>query len=100
MIAPMVVFGAASGLVLALALILARLFVGPTLHDRILAAHAFALKAALLIAALAVAAGARAWIDLAIVLVLVDFVIVAAALKFLRYRTLQAPLAGAERAAP
>ncbi|MGE0046041.1 MAG: cation:proton antiporter [Hyphomonadaceae bacterium] len=99
MIAPLVFAGAGVGVLVALALILLRGFLGPTLHDRMLAAHAFAMRAALLIAIAAVAFGARAWIDAAIALLFAEFVVVAAALKFLRYRTLQAPLAQPERAA-
>jgi multicomponent Na+:H+ antiporter subunit F len=84
-------------LMIAMALTAARLFVGPTLHDRLLAAHCFALGACMLIAALAAAARRPDWADVAVALCLADFVVLAAACKFLRYRSFQTALAPLRR---
>jgi multicomponent Na+:H+ antiporter subunit F len=88
----MIALAAALVILLAMALVLSRLFAGPTMHDRVLAAHAFALLVALLAAALAAAAREAVWLDFSIVVVLVDLLTVAVSLKFLRYRTMQNPL--------
>lgn len=78
------------------ALTLVRLFAGPTLYDRALAVNAVIFRAALICAALAVALGRGEAVDAAFVLVLGAFVLNAAALKFFRAKTFQAPLARAE----
>jgi len=83
---------AAAGALLALALTLARLFLGPTLHDRALAARAAMLKAALLCAAVAVAFAASAWLDAAFAILLCGLVTSVAVLKFFRARSFQPPL--------
>ena len=80
----------------ALALCLTRLFVGPTLYDRILGANAVVQKGALISAALAVAAGRSDWLDVALAMVLGAFVFNIAVLKFFRVRSFQAPLARGE----
>lgn len=77
----------------ALALALPRLFSGPTLYDRALAASVVVLRAALACAALAVAGGEAAWVEVAIVLVFAALVLNAAVLKFFRARSFQPPLA-------
>lgn len=83
----------AAGIVLVLALTLVRLFVGPTLYDRVLAANAVAAKLVLVVAAIAAASGQAGVVDVALALALASFVINAAVLKFFRARTFQAPLA-------
>ncbi len=80
------------GVSIALALTLARLFAGPTLYDRLLAANAAVLKLSLVFAALAVAAGRSDWLDASLAAVLCALVLNAAAVKFFRTRTFQAPL--------
>jgi multicomponent Na+:H+ antiporter subunit F len=92
----MIALAAAAGVAITLALALVRLFAGPTLHDRTLAASAAIVRAALIAAAIAVSAGQAAWIDAAIALALGAFVVNTAVLKFFRARTFQAPLARAE----
>jgi multicomponent Na+:H+ antiporter subunit F len=82
----------AAAVALSLALTLPRLFTGPTLYDRALAASAVVLRAALACAALATAAGEAAWVDAAIGLVLAALVFNAAVLKFFRARSFQPPL--------
>jgi len=89
----MIALAAVLGLLVAIGLTLLRLFAGPTLYDRALAANAVLIKAALVCAALAVAAGEADWIDAAIALVLANLTATAAALKFFRYRSFQAPMA-------
>lgn len=89
----MIALAAASGVAVALALTLLRLFVGPTLYDRTLAVNAIVIKAALICAAAAVAMGRSEWIDVSIAFVLAAVVASAAVLKFFRARTFQAPLA-------
>jgi multicomponent Na+:H+ antiporter subunit F len=91
----MIAAGAALLILLTMALVSVRLFAGPTIHDRLLGLHAFLLAAALLGAAYAAAVREPAWLDFSIVLVLLDLPFVIVSLKFLRYRTLHTPLAGA-----
>jgi multicomponent Na+:H+ antiporter subunit F len=88
-----IALAAVIGLMITTALFLVRLFAGPTLHDRLLAAHCFAVSACLLIAALAAAARRPDWIDVGLALALCAFVVLAAACKFLRYRSFQTALA-------
>jgi multicomponent Na+:H+ antiporter subunit F len=88
---------AASGLALLTALFMVRLFIGPTLHDRLLAAQCVAVNACLLIAALATAAKRPDWVDAAIAMALGAFVVLAAGCKFLRYRSFQTALSPAPR---
>jgi len=88
MIAIALAFGVAIGLVLAML----RLFAGPTLQDRALAAKTVIIRIALICAAVAVAAGRSEWLDVAIALLLGAFVVMIAVLKVFRVRTFQAPL--------
>jgi multisubunit Na+/H+ antiporter MnhF subunit len=86
----------AGGVALLLALTLLRLHVGPTLHDRALAAGSAITKAALVCAALAAAAGRTDFVDAAFALMLGGFVLNAAVLKFFRAGTFQTPMAQAK----
>jgi multicomponent Na+:H+ antiporter subunit F len=92
----MIGIAAAIGVCVLMAPTLLRLFAGPTLHDRALAANTIVLQAALVCAALAVAAGRADWTDAAFALVLGAFVTHAAMLKFFRAGTFQAPMARGE----
>lgn len=92
---------AAFGVLIVLALTLLRLFAGPTLYDRVLAANSVATKAALACAALATAFGRADWIDAALALTLGIFVVNVAIVKFFRAHSFQPPLdreSGAESA--
>ena len=91
-VAASIALAAAAGVLVALALTLVRLFAGPTLYDRTLAANAAASKVALLCVALATAAGRAEWIDAAFALVLGVFVANVAIVKFFRARSFQPPL--------
>lgn len=92
----MIALIAAAALALVIALALARLFAGPTLYDRALAANAVLMKTALLIAAVATGLGRSEGVMAAIILVLCLFVLNAAVLKVFRARSFQAPLAREE----
>ena len=79
-----------------IALASVRLFIGPTLYDRALAAHVIVLLAALAGAAAAVGFHQPAAIDVAIALVVGDLVLAAAILKYFRFRSFQPPMARAQ----
>ena len=92
MLGPTLALIAAAGAALTLIFALLRLFAGPTLYDRVLAANSAASKAALVCAALAVAAGRGAWTDAAFALVLCAFVANVAIVKVFRAGSFQPPL--------
>jgi multicomponent Na+:H+ antiporter subunit F len=89
----------AGGVAIAVAavLVLARLFAGPTLYDRLLAALSLVGKAALICAALGALIGSSALVDAAITLAFASLVLSAASLKFFRTRTFQAPIGRSAR---
>lgn len=88
MMALVLAFGAG----LALAFGLVRLFAGPTLHDRTLAAKTVLIRAVLVCAAIAVAAGRSDWLDAAFALMFAAFVLLVAVMKVFRARAFQTPL--------
>jgi multisubunit Na+/H+ antiporter MnhF subunit len=92
----MIALGIGALLAVAIALTSLRLFASATLHDRALAVNTIVLQAALICAAGAAALGSVEGADAALVMVLGLFVLNAAALKFFRARTFQAPLARPE----
>lgn len=92
----MIALVAAAGVALTMLLAFARLSAGPTLYDRALAANSLVLRAALACAAIAVAFGRSAWIDVSLALVLGALVLNAAVLKFFRARSFQPSLAREE----
>lgn len=61
---------------------LARAFLGPTLHDRILAVNLFGTKTVLLIALAAYLADAPDYLDIALVYALINFVSIIGVLQF------------------
>lgn len=73
-------------LLLAMALALTRLFLGPTLPDRMLAANSFGTKIVLLIAALGFLAGRPDFLDIALLYVLLTFISTIAVLRFFALR--------------
>lgn len=83
-------------LTVTIALVSMRLFSASTLYDRALALNTIVLQSALICAAAATALGSVAGADTAIVLIFALFVLNAAAVKFFRARTFQAPLARRE----
>ena len=84
---------------IALAFGLPRLFSGPTLHDRALAARTLLIRVSLVCAAVAVAMGRSAWLDAAFAIVFAALVLMIAVMKVFRVRSFQAPLARAQEEA-
>jgi len=89
----MIALAIAVGAAIALGLALLRLLAGPTLHDRALAARSAIMRAMLVTAALAVAAGEAAWLDVGFALAFAALLLLMAMLKVFRTGTFQAPLA-------
>ncbi len=79
---------AAIAILVAMALTLWRLFVGPTLYDRVLAVNTFGTLAVLLIAILGYLGGRPEFMDIALLYAMINFVGTIAILKFFRYRTI------------
>jgi multicomponent Na+:H+ antiporter subunit F len=81
-----------AGLVVAMTMMIWRAFVGPSQYDRMLAANSFGTKIVLLIAVIGYLSGRPAFLDIAIVYALINFVTTIAFMKFFRYRTLSRSL--------
>jgi multicomponent Na+:H+ antiporter subunit F len=79
---------AAIALVVAMALVLARLFIGPTLYDRVLAVNVFGTHTVLFIGILGFLTGRPDFLDIALLYALINFVGTIAILKFFRYRAI------------
>ena len=71
-----------------MALVLARLYAGPTVYDRVLAANFFGTATVLFIAVLGFVTGRPDFLDIALLYALINFVGTIAILKFFRYRSL------------
>jgi multicomponent Na+:H+ antiporter subunit F len=83
------VFGvAAIALVIAMVLALIRLFLGPSLYDRVLALNVFGTKTVLLIGVVGFLTERPDWLDIALLYALINFIGILAVLKFFRYRGL------------
>lgn len=82
----------AAGVLIAACFTLARLFAGPTFHDRALAATGLNAKLALVIAAVGAMSGRPGLIDQALIQLGLGFVMAVAVLKVLRLRSLQPAL--------
>jgi multicomponent Na+:H+ antiporter subunit F len=89
--------GALAAIFVGMLLMLVRLFSGPTLYDRVLAANSFGTKTILLISLLGFAMGRPDFLDIALMYALINFVTTIAILKFFRYRSFQVPMARALR---
>lgn len=87
---------AAAGAGIVLLFCLVRVFAGPTLYDRTLAANGVVIKLAVIAAAASVIAERAFWIDVALAFAVCALVVNVAVLKVFRARTFQAPLARAE----
>ena len=68
-----------------MALLLIRAFVGPTIYDRILAVNNFGTKTVLVIALYGFATGRPDFLDIAIVYALCNFIATMAILKYFEY---------------
>jgi multicomponent Na+:H+ antiporter subunit F len=98
----MLLISAAAGLLVAMAMMIARAIMGPSHYDRILAANSFGTKTVLLISVVGFVFGRPAFLDIAIAYALINFVTTIALMKLFRYRSLQVPLtdAGAHTGPP
>ena len=67
-------------------LVLIRLFLGPTLYDRVLALNAFGTLAVLMISVVGFLFGRPDFLDIALLYALLNFVGTIAILKFFRYK--------------
>ena len=75
-------------IVVCMVLMLIRLFIGPTLYDRVLALNVFGSATVLLIGAMGFLADRPEFLDIALLYALKNFVGTIAVLKFFRYRRL------------
>ncbi len=85
--------GAVLAMALAMAIMLGRLFAGPTLYDRVLAANSFGTKTVLLLLIFSLLVGRADGVDIALLYALINFIATIAILKFFRYRSLEIALA-------
>ena len=81
-------FVAATALLIAMVLALIRLFIGPSLYDRVLAVNGFGTKTVLLIGVVGFLTGRPDWLDISLLYALINFIGTLAVLKFFRYRRL------------
>lgn len=79
---------AAIALFVSMALVLVRLYAGPIVYDRVLAANIFGTLTVLFIAVLGFLTGRPDFLDVALLYALINFVGTIAILKFFRYRAL------------
>jgi len=88
---PITMFGAALiAVFVAMALVLARSFLGPSLYDRVLAVNSFGTLTVLLIGLLGFFTARPDFLDIALLYALINFVGTIAVLKFVRHRHLGA----------
>ena len=73
---------------IAMALVLVRLFGGPTLYDRVLAVNSFGTHTVLLIGLIGFLTERPDFLDIALLYALINFVGTIAILKFFRYRAI------------
>ncbi len=79
---------AALSLFVAMAMVLIRLYAGPTLYDRVLAVNSFGTQTVLFIGVLGFLTGRPDFLDIALLYALINFVGTIAVLKFFRYRAI------------
>lgn len=79
---------AVAALFVAMILVLIRLYAGPSVYDRVLAANSFGTHTVLFIGALGFLNGRPDFLDVAMIYALTNFVGTIAVLKFFRYRSL------------
>lgn len=85
----MIIFALSAGaLLVSMAIILIRLFAGPTLYDRVLSVNAFGSVTVLFIGVLGFLNQRPEFLDIALLYALINFVGTIAILKFFRYRAL------------
>lgn len=76
-------------------LALVRLFLGPSMYDRVLAVNMFGTKMILLIAVVGFLTGRPDFLDIALAYAMINFISTIAILKFFRYWTVVEPAATA-----
>ena len=81
-------FVATIALFASMMLVLVRLYLGPIVYDRVLAANIFGTYTVLFIAVLGFLTGRPDFLDIALLYALINFVGTIAVLKFFRYRAL------------
>lgn len=81
----------AIGILVTMALALARAFLGPTVYDRILAVNAFGTKTVLLVAVFGFLTERPDFLDISLLYALINFIGTVAVLKFFEYRDLGHP---------
>ncbi len=81
---------AALAILMAMALVLARALLGPTIYDRILALNSFGTKTVLIIAIYGFLSGRPDFLDIALVYALINFAGTIAVLKYFEYGDLGA----------
>jgi multicomponent Na+:H+ antiporter subunit F len=79
---------AAAALVVTMLITLVRLYGGPSLYDRVLAANSFGTKTVLLIGVMGFLTGRPDFLDISLLYALINFIATIAILKFFRFRTL------------
>ncbi|HAC58662.1 MAG: pH regulation protein F [Parvibaculum sp.] len=87
-----------AALFVAVLLVLVRLFVGPTLYDRVLAVNTFGTLTVLILSSLGFVTERPDFLDIAMLYALINFVSTIAILKFFRYRTFGRTTASQEEA--
>lgn len=83
------IWAASVGIIVAMALMLLRALLGPTLYDRVLAVNSFGTKTVLLLALIGFLMGRPDFLDIGLLYAMINFVATIAILKFVRYRTFQ-----------
>ena len=76
---------AAFALFIAMVLVLIRLYLGPTLYDRVLAVNSFGTHTVLFIGVLGFLTGRPDFLDIALLYALINFIAVIAFLKLIAY---------------
>jgi multicomponent Na+:H+ antiporter subunit F len=79
---------AAIAIFIAMLFVLIRLYLGPTLYDRVLAVNSFGTHTVLFIGVLGFLTGRPDFLDIALLYALINFVGTIAILKFFRYRAI------------
>lgn len=85
----------AFALLVTLTLALTRAFIGPTIHDRILAVNVVGTKTVLMIAVLGFVVGRPEFVDIAVVYALLNYIGIVAVLRVFEDGTLASPPANA-----
>jgi multicomponent Na+:H+ antiporter subunit F len=78
-----------AAIIVAMVLMLTRAVLGPTVYDRVLAVNSFGTKTVLLLAVLGFLMGRPAFLDIALLYCLINFIGTIAILKFFRYGRLE-----------